>query len=86
MTAMQTAIRLDADGNAEVRTMICEQVTFVGEAEMIAECDNIVKHKVTWGEKDMHPGEMYMCDQHMRDFLADAEWCEGITWTYVHEV
>jgi hypothetical protein len=49
-------------------------------------CSGGATHRVQWGEKDMHPGEMWFCDKHMTDFLADAEWCEDITWTYVQRV
>ena len=80
-------------------TIDCEQVTIdfndprvhQGQWQDVATevynvCTEVAKHKVEWGEKDMHPGEMFMCDHHMSEFLQDAEWCEGITWTFVQSL
>jgi hypothetical protein len=74
----------------------CEQVHYLGTRQHVSdplyqlsvfeECSEQAKHHIEWGEKDMHPGEMWMCDFHMSEFLQDAEYCEGITWTFVHTV
>jgi hypothetical protein len=69
----------------------CEQVIqretgnayhFDAGVSIITVCTQTARHLVKWGERDMHPGEMRMCDDHMKDFLADAEYCEDIEWTF----